>query len=99
MTPNGETRLLDVSDLLLGVDPDTVRHDHTDDLEPGSVLLLYTDGLIERRGASIDAGIEDLRAALSELWDTPVEALCDQLLDRLGPHLGEDDVALIAVRT
>jgi PAS domain S-box-containing protein len=99
LSPSGGTRLLDASDLLLGVDPDTVRHDHATQLEPGSVLLLYTDGLIERRGASIDAGLEDLRASLSELRGLPVEELLDQLLVRLGPHLGEDDVALIAIRT
>jgi serine phosphatase RsbU (regulator of sigma subunit) len=99
LSPGGETRLLEPSDLLLGVDPDTVRHDHSTELEPGSVLLLYTDGLIERRGASIDVGLEDLRAALTELRGAPVDELLDQLLVRLGPHLGEDDVALIAVRT
>jgi serine phosphatase RsbU (regulator of sigma subunit) len=99
LSPGGGTRLLEASDLLLGVDPDTVRHDHSIELEPGSVLLLYTDGLIERRGASIDVGLEDLRAALSELRGAPVDDLLDQLLVRLGPHLGEDDVALIAVRT
>lgn len=99
LSPGGGTRLLEASDLLLGVDPDTVRHDHSTELEPGSVLLLYTDGLIERRGASIDVGLEDLRAALSELRGAPVDELLDQLLVRLGPHLGEDDVALIAVRT
>jgi len=99
LSPGGETRLLEDSDLLLGVDPDTVRHDHSIRLEPGSVLLLYTDGLIERRGASIDVGLQDLCAALTELRGAPVEELLDQLLVRLGPHLGEDDVALIAVRT
>lgn len=99
MSPSGETRLLHESDLLLGVDPDTVRHDHSTDLEPGTVLLLYTDGLIERRRAPIDVGLADLRAALTELRGVPVEELCDRLLERLAPHLGEDDVALIAVRT
>jgi PAS domain S-box-containing protein len=98
LTRDGETMLLTDSDLLLGVDPDTVRHDHSTDLVPGSLLLLYTDGLIERRHASIDVGLDDLRAALTELSDLPVEELCDRLLERLGPHLGEDDVALIAVR-
>ena len=99
VAPGGATRLLLPSDLLLGVDPDTVRRDTTTELEPGTLLLLYTDGLIERRHASIDVGLDDLRAALTDLHAAPVEELCDRLLQRLGPHLGEDDVALIAVRT
>jgi serine phosphatase RsbU (regulator of sigma subunit) len=98
VTPDGGTSLLEGSDLLLGVQPDAQRADHTVRLAPGSLLLLYTDGLIERRGASIDEGVADLGAALSELHGLPVESLCDALLERLDPHLGEDDVALVAVR-
>jgi serine phosphatase RsbU (regulator of sigma subunit) len=96
--PDGTTRLLVPSDVLLGVEADAERHDHLLDLEPGSLLLLYTDGLVERRQESIDQGLDDLRAALSALHSEPVEELCDHLLERLAPHLGEDDVALIAVR-
>ena len=98
VAPDGTTTLLEPSDLLLGVDLGTDRHDRCVDLAPGSLLLLYTDGLIERRNTSIGVGIDDLRAALTDLHDEPVEALCDQLLARLAPHLGEDDVALLAIR-
>ena len=96
--PDGATSLLADSDLLLGVDADAERRDHVTDLPPGALLLLYTDGLVERRTASIDEGIADLRAALSDLHDSPVEELCDRLLERLDPHLGEDDVAMLAIR-
>jgi PAS domain S-box-containing protein len=98
VAPDGATTLLSASDLLLGVDAETDRHDHAVDLLPGSLLLLYTDGLIERRGASIGEGLDDLCAALTELHARPVEDLCDRLLERLAPHLGEDDVALLAIR-
>lgn len=96
---DGSTLLLDdKSDLLLGVDPTFLRQDHEITLAPGSTLLLYTDGLIERRGTPIDVGIEDLRAALSALAGAPLGALCDNVLETLAPHTGEDDIALIAVR-
>lgn len=96
---DGSTLLLDdKSDLLLGVDPTFPRQDHEITMPPGSTLLLYTDGLIERRGTPIDVGIEDLRGALSALAGAPLGALCDNVLETLAPHTGEDDIALIAVR-
>ena len=98
LAPDGTTLLLEQSDLLLGVDPDARREDHSVDLAPGSLFLLYTDGLVERRGASIDEGLDDLREALTDLRGSSVEDLCDRLLERLAPHLGEDDVALLAIR-
>ncbi len=99
LQPDGSTLLLDdKSDLLLGVDPAFPRQDHETLLEPGSTLLLYTDGLIERRGTSIDVGIADLRSALGALAGAPLGHLCDSVLEMLAPHTGEDDIALIAVR-
>lgn len=68
-------------------------------VRPGATLLLYTDGLVERRGELIDDGLERLRAAAAELADAPPEQLVDGLLDRLeekGVHL--DDIAVVAVR-
>ena len=48
--------------------------------ERGSTVLLYTDGLVERRDQVFDEGIELLGRALAELRDRPVEELCDELL-------------------
>jgi PAS domain S-box-containing protein len=100
LEPDGTTRLLvaERADLLLGVEPDTVRHDHETELPAGSTLLLFTDGLVERRDASIDHGLDDLRRVLSELAGIPLEELCDAVLTRLDPHVGEDDIAMVAVR-
>lgn len=99
LTADGTCTLLDEkSDLLLGVDPATRRTDHELVLGPGTTLLLYTDGLIERRGSSIDVGLDDLCAALSTLADHDLDDLCDCVLERLSAHTGEDDIALVAVR-
>ncbi|HEY0871159.1 MAG TPA: GAF domain-containing SpoIIE family protein phosphatase [Acidothermaceae bacterium] len=64
-------------------------------LAEGSVLLFYTDGLIERRGESIDEGLERLRCAFSA--DSP-EAVCRQLAKAMLDDGIQDDVAIVAVR-
>ncbi|WP_091112732.1 SpoIIE family protein phosphatase [Geodermatophilus dictyosporus] len=84
--------------LLLGVDPRAVRTDQVEELRPGSTVLLYTDGLVERRDSGFDDGVGLLGRALAELRDRPVEQVCDALLGRLVPDGAEDDVALVAVR-
>jgi serine phosphatase RsbU (regulator of sigma subunit) len=95
----GVAVLSDVTaDLLLGIDPDTERHESEVSLDPGATLLLYTDGLVERRGQSLDEGLARLRSTLEELGPRPLDELCDELLTRLLPAASEDDVALVAVR-
>jgi PAS domain S-box-containing protein len=64
-------------------------------LEPGSALLLYTDGLVEQRRAPIDDGLARIAIALSE-GHQDLEELCDRLLAGIGGG-GEDDVALLAL--
>jgi PAS domain S-box-containing protein len=85
-------------ELLLGVDPEVTRTDSTVTLSPGDTVLLYTDGLVERRDATIDAGMARLVEALRELGPLPLEELCDALLRRLLPRTPPDDVALVALR-
>jgi light-regulated signal transduction histidine kinase (bacteriophytochrome) len=84
--------------LLLGVDPRAVRTDQVTVLRRGSTVLLYTDGLVERRDSGFDDGIDRLGRALAELRDLPVDEVCDEVLERLVPDGAEDDVALVAVR-
>jgi PAS domain S-box-containing protein len=86
------------ADLLLGVDSDVVRAESVVTLDRGSTVLLYTDGLIERRDADLDTGLQRLRTHLAELSDLPLGQLCDQLIARLVNGKPEDDVALVAVR-
>ena len=61
-------------------------------------MLLYTDGLVERRDRDVDAGTAELMTALREYADLPLEDLCDRVLERLFLPDAEDDVALLAVR-
>jgi serine phosphatase RsbU (regulator of sigma subunit) len=69
------------------------------DLEPGSVLVLYTDGLVERRDASIDVGMRRLADAARHA-DRDPERFCDAVLsEMLGSEGPADDVALLAVAT
>jgi serine phosphatase RsbU (regulator of sigma subunit)/anti-sigma regulatory factor (Ser/Thr protein kinase) len=71
----------------------------TADLEPGSALLVYTDGLIEQRGEHPDEGLERLRAAaLSGPED--LGALCDHVVDTVLPSYDTaDDVTLLILST
>ncbi|MFF4352959.1 SpoIIE family protein phosphatase [Streptomyces sp. NPDC001530] len=68
------------------------------DLEEGSRLVLYTDGLVEDRERDIDAGLELLRTAL-EGADRSPEDTCRAVLDTLLPARPSDDIALIVART
>jgi serine phosphatase RsbU (regulator of sigma subunit) len=98
LLPDGTATLLEHrADLLLGLLPETRRADHDLLLPPRATLLLYTDGLVERRGEDLDIGTERLRTTAAPLGGLPVEQLCNALLDRLGADL-DDDVALLALR-
>ncbi|MYZ33595.1 MULTISPECIES: ATP-binding SpoIIE family protein phosphatase, partial [unclassified Streptomyces] len=75
------------------------------DAPAGATLLLYTDGLVESRLRDVWTGIEQLRerlAAAAQLTgpdhSPPLEALCDDVLDVLGPGDRDDDIALLAAR-
>jgi PAS domain S-box-containing protein len=85
-------------DLLLGVDPSSVRVQSSLVLEAGSTVLLFTDGLVERRGLDLDAGLALLADAVAELGGRPLDELCDELIERLVHGHPEDDVALVALR-
>jgi serine phosphatase RsbU (regulator of sigma subunit) len=61
-------------------------------------VLLFTDGLVERRDADLDAGLVRLREALAEVSHLPLQQLLDEVLERLVDGRPEDDVALVAVR-
>jgi PAS domain S-box-containing protein len=66
----------------------------------GSTLLLYSDGLIERRGEPLDVGMERLRALLADTASEDAERLADIVLEALtGEVPQDDDVALLCLRT
>jgi serine phosphatase RsbU (regulator of sigma subunit)/anti-sigma regulatory factor (Ser/Thr protein kinase) len=69
------------------------------ELAPGSLILLYTDGLIERPGDTLDQGFARLRQAAAHCADRPVGEICAHLLERMRPPGGyTDDVVLLALR-
>lgn len=68
------------------------------ELEPGALLVLYTDGLVERRGEELGVGLERLRAAASAA-PSDVDGLCGHLVKEcLDEGENTDDVAILAVR-
>ncbi len=66
---------------------------------PGDTLILYTDGLVERRDEDLDIGIARLSSAVARHRDLDVESLADQLLTDLPPSSAlSDDIALVVLR-
>jgi serine phosphatase RsbU (regulator of sigma subunit)/PAS domain-containing protein len=87
-------------DLLLGVDPAAVRAHHRTTLGPGDAVLLYTDGLIERRHTDLDDGLAQLVDTVTGLARTAatLPELCDGVVAQFVDGPPDDDVALIAFR-
>ncbi|MFI9809156.1 SpoIIE family protein phosphatase [Streptomyces sp. NPDC052301] len=90
--------LTDGHGLLLGTGVRTSRADATVVLPPGCTLLLYTDGLVEAPGRTLDDGLHRLRQHAAALAHRPLPSFTDELLHRVRPP-GLDDVALLALRT
>jgi hypothetical protein len=84
---------------LLGI-PFPVRvPEYEADIQPGDELLLYTDGLVERRTASIDAGLRRLAEAVRSVGHLPTAAAGDRILaELLDQDEHDDDVCLLLCR-
>jgi putative methionine-R-sulfoxide reductase with GAF domain len=95
--PGRPAAVVDVrADPPLGLAPRTPRSSVTAPFGPGSVLVLYTDGLVERRGELIDEGIDRLLSVVTA--DEP-EMVCSAVTRRLiGRSTMRDDIAIIAAR-
>jgi serine phosphatase RsbU (regulator of sigma subunit) len=102
VSPTGGIRWLDDagSPPLFGdLDRDRTRPTGSVILEAGSLLILYSDGLIERRSSLIDHGLERLAHAAAQLVDAPIESVCDRLVAALGVESSRaDDVVILAIR-
>jgi phosphoserine phosphatase RsbU/P len=99
LAADGSARLLArPPERLVGVAAGTPRTDADLALRPGDTLLLYTDGLVERRGSTLDEGGEWLVGELRRHAGEPLDVLCDRLLDAVAALGRHDDVALFAVR-
>jgi serine phosphatase RsbU (regulator of sigma subunit) len=98
VTREGDTHFLEGGrGLLLGVHPGALRIGAAEPLPPQATLLLYTDGLVERRDEPIGRGLTRLRQRAGALARESVETFCDELLADLGSG-STDDVALLALR-
>ncbi|MFG5718161.1 PP2C family protein-serine/threonine phosphatase [Streptomyces murinus] len=102
--PGGEVRVLDAKPgIMLGVPVPHEYEEHHEELPAGATLALYTDGLVERRSAGIDAGIERLADALGTLGAAELEQLdaaADALLKpMLRDSEHDDDICLLLCRT
>jgi serine phosphatase RsbU (regulator of sigma subunit) len=96
--PDTPARLLTLQvDLPLGVDSTRPRRTITVTFPDDAALCLYTDGLVERRGRSIDAGIEQLRVAIQARESA--ENLCNKVMASLvGAQTPMDDIAVLILR-
>ncbi|MEV8562841.1 SpoIIE family protein phosphatase [Streptomyces sp. NPDC051917] len=102
--PGGAVRVLDDKPgVMLGVPIPFEYEDHTTEIEPGSTLVLYTDGLVERRAQGIDIGIELLAQTLAGLHEPDLKDLDASAESLLKPLVHEserdDDVCLLLCRT
>jgi PAS domain S-box-containing protein len=96
--PDGTTEVIDLpSGLLLGAGPDSYPAVDRQ-LPAGSILAMYTDGLIEQPGRDIGIGMSRLARALADGPAHSLDDLCDSVLASLAPH-PRDDVALLLART
>lgn len=104
-TPGEPAQVADlVTDRLLGMDPDTVRHSKVVTVPAGGSICLYTDGLVERRpahGRSSTDILDDNTARLAAVLagaDDPEMACIRGLAEVVGDHAAEDDIAILVAR-
>jgi len=94
--PDGQVQSLTGHDILIGVRQYARRHTWTCPVPPGATVLLYTDGLVERRGRSLDDGIAQLCGRLAGIGGG---SLAEVLTAATGPDPEQtDDVAVLAIR-
>ncbi|MBT2507644.1 SpoIIE family protein phosphatase [Streptomyces sp. ISL-98] len=98
--PDGHTEVLHVPPgLLLGIEPDADYPTIEIPLPPGTVLALYTDGLVETPGTDIDEATADLAHQLEQAQDRTMEALAETLIHyatKSAPR--HDDIALLLIQ-
>ena len=97
---DGATRTLeDGHTIPVGLRPDRPRPEAHATVPAGGTLLLYTDGLVERRGSSLDHGIERASVLVGDGRTSSLDDLADQIMTRLAPSSGyQDDVAVLLYR-
>jgi PAS domain S-box-containing protein len=100
-TVDGSVQILSrKNDLLLGVNPDVRRVDHTVELPASATMLFYTDGLVERRGENMDVGLQRLARVFESVVPGQFDQACDEIIGAMLPDSPIDDVVvcLLGVR-
>ncbi|MEV6023963.1 SpoIIE family protein phosphatase [Streptomyces sp. NPDC052036] len=97
ITPDGTARLIDLpSGAPLGIGG--ISYTTTEiPVAPGTVLVLYTDGLVEAREHDLDERLEELTRLLAGTHPS-LDELADTLINRLAPTPAQDDIALLIAR-
>jgi serine/threonine-protein kinase RsbW len=94
----GRAAYLDVPvSRMLGAPAPSPAGEWSGELPRGATLLLCTDGLVERRGADLDTGLERLRAAVEAAGTHRPDELCDRVLGGLAGVHRADDIALLVL--
>ncbi|WP_205826066.1 PP2C family protein-serine/threonine phosphatase [Microbispora catharanthi] len=90
VTPDGHARYLELrQDLLLGLrlGVESTRRDAVEPMPAGSILVLYTDGLVESPGSDLATGLARLRGQAAAIAHLPLEDVCDEIV-RNATHPG-----------
>ncbi|GIH15894.1 fused response regulator/phosphatase [Rugosimonospora africana] len=96
LVSEGGTRFITHRSRLLGLPG--LRATHTTlTLDPGTAIVLFTDGLVERRGEDIEDGLALLARAAVPV-DADLERFCDRLLAEVAPAEPDDDIAVVVLR-
>ncbi|MFB4275535.1 MULTISPECIES: SpoIIE family protein phosphatase [unclassified Nonomuraea] len=97
--PGGPGRVIDTSPgLLLGIDPDAEYATTDLSLPPGSVMALYTDGLIEEPGLDLGDAIAALAARFAPTPGQPLHRLAESLVESATIERRTDDIAVLLLR-
>jgi serine phosphatase RsbU (regulator of sigma subunit) len=91
----GATWLDAAGGALLSIDTERPRANAVVEVDDMDVLVLYTDGLIERRGESLNIGLDRLALAATELYGNTIHRVADGLIRLLSPETMRDDVVIV----
>jgi serine phosphatase RsbU (regulator of sigma subunit) len=82
---------------VLGIDPSPTQRTDPIAFRGGDLVIAYTDGLVERRGETLDDGMERLGELIDEVGGESADEIADAILENLGKD-ATDDVALLVIR-
>ena len=101
VSPHGDATFLDCAQgLPLSCSDSIKRVSERIEFPAGSTIILFSDGLIERRGESIAVGLERLKESVVKRWQLPIEILADEIVETLvADRARADDVAVLVLRS